>query len=238
MRISKLHLIVCAATLFGGIVIVRADDNPAQAAARAALEEKMQELNAEPASTNVQTPPPVRHEKAAQPATITAPATPPPAAAPETPVAVTPSGATLQEPANPPVAPATTPSASPPIKKPVKAAAPAESVETAQHASNASNSDQGLFAPVPPPSGSMPATAEPEQTTQPPTAVQTQPPSQNPKVSYTGKSFGFEPIVAPPLPVSPMQQAELQALLDKYNANAITPEQYQAERAKILAEHQ
>jgi hypothetical protein len=49
--------------------------------------------------------------------------------------------------------------------------------------------------------------------------------------------LGLKPIVAPPLPITSAQQAELQALLEKYEANAITPEQYQTERAKILAEH-
>jgi len=49
--------------------------------------------------------------------------------------------------------------------------------------------------------------------------------------------LGLKPIVAPPLPITSAQQAELQALLEKYEANAITPEQYQVERAKILAGH-
>jgi hypothetical protein len=42
-------------------------------------------------------------------------------------------------------------------------------------------------------------------------------------------------MVAPPLPVSAAQQAQLQALLEQYDNNAISAVQYQAERAKILA---
>lgn len=46
--------------------------------------------------------------------------------------------------------------------------------------------------------------------------------------------LGLKPIVAPPLPISADQQAQLQALLQRYEAGAITPVEYQAERKKIL----
>jgi hypothetical protein len=42
-------------------------------------------------------------------------------------------------------------------------------------------------------------------------------------------------MVAPPLPISATQQAQLQALLEQYDNNAISAVQYQSERAKILA---
>jgi hypothetical protein len=45
------------------------------------------------------------------------------------------------------------------------------------------------------------------------------------------------PLSAPPLPISAAKDQQLQALLQRYKADQITPEQYQAERAKILAEH-
>jgi hypothetical protein len=50
--------------------------------------------------------------------------------------------------------------------------------------------------------------------------------------------LGLQPITAPPLPISASQQAQLQALLEKYTASTITPEEYQAGRAKILAGQQ
>jgi hypothetical protein len=53
MRISKFLLPICAAALCAGFISARAQDNPAQAAARAALMEKMDE------SAPPQTPPPV-----------------------------------------------------------------------------------------------------------------------------------------------------------------------------------
>jgi hypothetical protein len=247
MRISKLYLVVCAAALGAGVVTVRADDNPAQAAARAALEDKMRALNAQPAPTNAPVSAPVKSKKPARPAVTTVPATPPPAqnppaaapAAPEqpAPIAVTPSGAAMRQPTNPPPAMTTLP-ATPPAVKPAQKPAP-----------TTPSSKQGLFAPVPPASGSGPVGA-PTQTTQPSTNVQTpappvatpQPvstkPPPNPNSPDSGKVLGLKPIVAPPLPITSAQQAELQALLEKYEANAITPEQYQAERAKILAGHQ
>ena len=45
----------------------------------------------------------------------------------------------------------------------------------------------------------------------------------------------MKPIVAPPLPISADKQTQLNALLEKYMANVITPGQYQTERAEILA---
>jgi hypothetical protein len=54
--------------------------------------------------------------------------------------------------------------------------------------------------------------------------------------SYAGKTLGFKPIEAPPPPVSAQKEAELQALLARYMANQVSPEEYQKERTAILAE--
>lgn len=53
--------------------------------------------------------------------------------------------------------------------------------------------------------------------------------------NYPGKDLGLKPILAPPLPISPAKQAQLQGLFERYKADQITPEQYHAERARILA---
>jgi hypothetical protein len=45
----------------------------------------------------------------------------------------------------------------------------------------------------------------------------------------------FEPLQGPPSTISSEKQALLSALLQKYQADQITPDQYHAERAKILA---
>src|ERR1019366_2974297 len=97
MRISKLWSAVCAAAFLPGFLSVRAQDNPAQAAARAALMAKMGELNAQ------QTPP-------ANPGLA--------------PVVLSPSGAAAEQ-TGPPTK-ATTSSPPPVVTKPVPAPAPPE----------------------------------------------------------------------------------------------------------------
>jgi len=57
---------------------------------------------------------------------------------------------------------------------------------------------------------------------------------KNQSVNNQGKALEMKPIVAPPLPISADQQAQLKALLEKYDAGTITPVEYQVERKKIL----
>ncbi len=45
----------------------------------------------------------------------------------------------------------------------------------------------------------------------------------------------FQPLEAPPLPISNDKQQRLKELLRKYKADEISPEQYHLERAKILS---
>lgn len=75
MLISKFPLWICALAL-GGTLAVHAQDNPAQASARTALQQKMNELDANPAAT---TPAPEAAPAASAPAA--APAVVAPAAA-------------------------------------------------------------------------------------------------------------------------------------------------------------
>jgi hypothetical protein len=56
MRTSKIFSAICAAAVCANFISVRADDTPAQVAARAALEQKMQQLDTQPAATNTETP--------------------------------------------------------------------------------------------------------------------------------------------------------------------------------------
>jgi hypothetical protein len=50
------------------------------------------------------------------------------------------------------------------------------------------------------------------------------------------KNPAFQGVEAPPLPISGSKQAQLEALLEKYKTDQVTPAEYQVERAKILAE--
>ena len=53
--------------------------------------------------------------------------------------------------------------------------------------------------------------------------------------NYAGKDLGMQPIAAPPLPIPASKQQELQDLLVKYRADLVSPDEYQKERAAILA---
>jgi hypothetical protein len=48
-------------------------------------------------------------------------------------------------------------------------------------------------------------------------------------------AMNFPPLEGPPLGISSTKQQRLHELLERYKADQVTPEQYQAERAKILA---
>jgi hypothetical protein len=54
--------------------------------------------------------------------------------------------------------------------------------------------------------------------------------------TFPGKELGLKPIEAPLLPVTATQQAQLQALLAKYKANQVSPEEYHRQRVEILAQ--
>jgi hypothetical protein len=53
--------------------------------------------------------------------------------------------------------------------------------------------------------------------------------------SYPGKQLGMKPILAPALPISPEKAGKLAALLAKYKADQVTPEDYQKQRAEIIS---
>ncbi len=160
MTISKCLMTVCLIVVCAGFISVHAQDNPAQAAARAALMEKLY---------------------LTENGTATAPA--------EQPAATTEATST------------NTASA---------AAAPDTGDTKAQAAARAA-----LMAKM--------ATT----------------PSQQP--AGAGKSSkatgaGFAPMTAPALPISANKEAQLQELTAKYKADQISPEEYQKQRAAILAQ--
>jgi len=229
-----------------------ANDNSAQAAARAALMAKMSASNA--LQTQTANPVPASgavtvtnagQKQSDQPAKAMT-TSPPPA---------TPARATthLASP-KPAVRETNSPTASAPVR--AKKAKPV--------ATPVASTDSSGFTPVPPPSnpaGAQPAVSGPTPLSYPPQVKQqpaatpppkvtaaspakpvapavapvAKPPSPPAKANYPGKAMGFPPVEAPPPPVSAQQQADLQALLARYMANQISPEEYQKERAAILA---
>ena len=194
-----------------------ATDTPAQAAARAALLEKMNELNAP------QTQPVQSAAQASQPTNAMTVSPPPAAAAP----------AQTTQPVTAPVPSAGnsglfTP-APPPSNPGVQINVP-PAVSSAPPMSNQSQTNQQ---PVALPPGVVAAPPAKPATPVVAPAVKSSPPAN---LNYAGKSLGFKPIEAPPPPVSAQKEAELQALLARYMANQISPDEYQKERAAILAE--
>ena len=55
-------------------------------------------------------------------------------------------------------------------------------------------------------------------------------------VADAGKDIGLKPVAAPALPIAADKASRLQALLTKYQADQISPEEYHKQRAAILAE--
>jgi len=227
MRIPKLFSVVCVVAFCAGFITIRAEDTPAQAAARAALMEKMNALEAQPA----------------QPA-------PPP-------VVVTPSGATQAQPSHPKnvvVVPPPAVSAQPTV--PAPQTKPMLGTKAAQTKPTPSNMEAQTKAPAAlkqktsepnPQEWANPMFAPPAPQTQPAAtgSVKPAPPATKPEVmsppnqinaNYPGKELGLKPIEAPPPGISGTKEAQLQALLAAYKADQITPERYHTERAKILAE--
>jgi hypothetical protein len=54
--------------------------------------------------------------------------------------------------------------------------------------------------------------------------------------AYPGADLGFQPIPAPPVPLSAGKADRLAALLGKYKLDQVSPEEYHQQRAAILAE--
>jgi hypothetical protein len=269
MRIPKFLLAVCAVTVYANFTSVNAQDNSAQAAARAAVEQKMRELDAQSSQTNTAPSAPQNETPPSQPApsvsTEQTPATS--AAAVSTPSAetngesqaaaqaaleakmrelnieaegqkqgapilVNSSGAvTMETPTNETAPAMIPPTTSAPVEE--------QAVKTPPTGSS------GLFEPAAPTASNNEAQSAAAASLQQKMAelnqgqtTQFQPvpaaPPESSSPTYSGKASAFEPMVAPPLPISPDKQAQLQALNAKYMANEISPEDYFKQREEIL----
>jgi len=283
MQIPKISLLICALAL-GAAVTIRAEDTPAQAAARAVLEAKLKELNSQPASApasndvvmkpvSSETAPvdqaKVKADKAA--AKLKAKQAADQAAAElkakkesEEQVARQHKALAAQQKkaaADQAAAEAKAKQAADkqaaqqkeaaiqavvlvPAEKTVPSV-PEETDTAAQAAARAALLKQ-LGTPPPTTQASV---APVEKTVQPKPQPKAQPvpavqpvvaqPSQPAPVevkNYPGKELGLKPIVAPVLPIAATKEEKLQALLAKYKADQLSPEEYHQQRAAILAE--
>jgi hypothetical protein len=194
MQFPKASLVIGALAL-GAAGSLCAADNPAQAAARMAMVQKLSELSAQsPPATNAAVTPKVaaaKPVKAKTPAVSKVKTLPPgnpsaPTAAVAAPTVIAAQPAPVAEPVTP--CPAVMTNACAQTKADLKTApAPAKNTGPAAAA------------------------------------------------WYPGKETGLPPLVAPASPLAPDQQAKLQTLLEKYKADQLTSEQYQQQRAAILA---
>jgi hypothetical protein len=223
MQISKCFLVVCAATYCTVVLPLRAADTDTDVKLREAMRQKISELQTQP------TPQPT---PVAKPSSAAAqPVTPPPPAVVQ-PVPVPP-------PATPP----------PPTVAPPKPAAQApvnqESIDKARETlhrqmtelENQPPAAAATNLPSPKKADSQPGQKSAEAKAQE-TAGK---PQAQPKAGDTVKkpakaASAFTPIQVPPPAVSADKQTRLAELLRKYKADALTPEEYHKQRAKILSE--
>jgi hypothetical protein len=215
MQFPKFMPLVCAAVFCAGFISVRADDNPAQAAARAALEAKMHDLDTQPASANAETPPP-----AAPAPTAAAPIIPVPAEA-ETPATA-----------------ATIHADNADQSRALEALQQKMRELAAQQPSASTEASPAITIPLPAvvtEQPARPAETQPAQTVPVQIPAVVSPPAP-PVANYPGKELGLKQITAPPLPVSADVEAQLQALLLQYKADQISPEEYHKRRAAILGQ--
>lgn len=195
-----------------------------QAAARAALMQKLNELNSQPASA------PMTAEQQSALATAG--------------MSQTNQSVASQVQAETNMPPAIAPMAEPPVVvSPSLAAPPAITNETTQYPVNPANGmwPQGKAAPI-----VVPPVEQPEPAMQPPGAAPAPAPAPQPVLTPAPSPATSLPsmsppetetqLTAPPLPISQEKQEELQELLQRYIANQVTPAQYQEERAKIIAQ--
>ncbi len=243
MQIARCLSLACATAMIFSPLLLRAD-NEAQIRAREALEKAMNQMSTEPVTS---TPP----------ATVTnlppapAPTKPKPKPAPPAPVQ-------KPQPPPPPVqqpvvsqsapAPVSTPPP-PPAPKPAKTKAPAAASNFAPAPGTTPENTQTDYRLQNALQQRMTETQTPpieEQATPPTPSRKEKRVANNPPPAQPSGSASTPPPQPAPAPLPPMQgppssissgkQQKLDALLQQYKADQITPQEYHEQRAKILAE--
>jgi hypothetical protein len=187
MRTSKFFPVLCAAIACAPLIVARADDNPAQAAARAALMEKMNDLDApmqnqtsSPSAGEMQT---ATNAVEAQPA----------------PIIVTTNGATVEQPApamtnSPPIAepmPETVPAATNAEVTPVTAMTNSMPASEPAPETTPAMTNTTEVPPVPPMTNSEPAVPVPPPV---PTVAETNAVEIQPAPTMTNSMAALEPM--------------------------------------------
>ena len=222
MQISKCFLVVCAATYCTVVLPLFAADTDTDAKLREAMRQKMSELQAQP------TPQPISAAKPSSAATQTVTPRPSAVAQPTPgPSSATPPPPTVAQPK---------PAAPPPVNQ--------DSIDKARETlhrqmTELENQPPAAATNIPSPKmadsqpGQKPAEAKAQETAGKPLA---QPKAGEAMKKPAKAASAFTPIQVPPPAVSADKQTRLAELLRKYKADALTPEEYHKQRAKILSE--
>jgi hypothetical protein len=263
MQISKCFPIVCAVTLAVSSTYVQAADSSAQIKAREALRQKMQELDAQQPATNQPATNQPAPEVKAVPAPTPRVAKPAPPVTAEPPVQPSPSVQTQprlntnaqaqaqealrkkmlelqkQEEEKQQAAVQAAPTPPPAV---VQAETPAPAAKQNRNAEQQQNATPEM-AETPRPRGAPPEDIERARSAmrrkisdldrEAPLEMAQAGEGKDKRHPYTPK---FDPIAGPSSGLSPAKEQQLGQLLTRYQADEITPEQYHAERAKILAQ--
>ena len=249
MQISRRVLLACAASLAFSTCFstsLRAQDSEAQQKARKALDQRIQEINQNPAPAPVTPPKPAPQAKPAPAEKPVAQSKPTPVAQvtktnpPPAPVATAavvheaPKSASAPEPQYMPFPPATNPQSEEKLQEALRRkememdarkAAPAAAAVKA-----APSSTSAKAKPVQP--SNAEAQAAKEKAAQKAAADEA-------KAKQKGKVAAgpaLEPLPAPPTGLSGSKEQRLDQLLQQYRADKISPEEYHAQRSKIMAE--
>jgi hypothetical protein len=219
MQTFRILPVIVTAALCASVFSSRADDTPEQAAARAALMEKLGQSDNTPMVTNS---PSVPAEQAVVPA-------PPTTNAPDEPTIAPPPAPVPPPESVPAPAPMTT------TEQPVPAPAPLPPLPAVSTNNLTVPPVEQASVPLPPGSSTNvtqypvnPAMPQPADTSN------TAGTSTNWSTPVAPVQETEQPMPSPPAPITANQQQQLQDLLSRYMANQITPAEYQAERAKIL----
>ena len=248
MRISKLLPVLCALVVGANGLNVRADDTPAQAAARAALAKQSSEAGGPPPAAKavagkttaddvVMTP--VNNKEAKAKAKVEKAAA---AAKAKQQADQAAADLKLQKEADKKLAAQRAADA----KARADKAAAARSVKpeddknlaaqkAALAAALADRQAAAAQTKTEPQAGSSQTLPAAKPVAHPPGASAPQP-AKTAAADFAGKDLGMQPIAAPALPIAASKEERLQALLGKYKTDQISPEAYFKQRAAILAE--
>ena len=245
MQIPKISLLVCALAL-GAAMTTPAADTPAQAAARAAMEAKLKELNAQcPATNTVETPTAVKKGKSAPAKNdavmkLVSSETKPVTSQQKTQADKAAAEAKAKQDAAQAAAQlkakkeaqAAADAKADADKKAQKAAAKAKAKQDAAQLKAKKEAQAAADAKA---AAEKKTKAEAEKKLA--ELKQAEANAAKPvKVDAPGAELGLHQIAAPPLPIPASKASRLQTLLGKYKTNQITPEEYHNQRAVILAE--